>query len=234
MRLLSARGAGSGPSGLLPGDDQFQVAAQIVQIPVCGSGNAKLCTAVPADQIHRGTADLHSVAVAAAAAGNAVLAGGDVLELREDFVHDDVIDKSLLATLTFLLLFLFRQDGQLPQVLLHHALRPDEAAKLLGLCTAQGGSTLQNPLRSADGGMGLTADAAGNGDVVFFAVKADVQRGLAAGAFDLCIGGFQRKNGPGAHHGLPAGGTEVAEGPHFLAHSMHLPCVVRTDFFHFH
>lgn len=173
----------------------------------------------------------HSIAVAAAAAGNAVLAGSDVLELREDFVHDDIIDESFLIALAFLLLFLFRQDGQLPQVLFHRALRPDEAAKLLGLCTAQGGGTLQNPLRSADGGMGLTADAAGNGDVVFFAVKADVQRRLAAGAFDLCVGGFQRKNRPGAHHGLPTGGTEVAEGPHFLAHSMHLPCVGRTDFF---
>ena len=80
--------------------------------------------------------------MAAAAAGDAVLAGGDFLELREDFVHDDVVHKGLLTAFALLLLFLFCQNSQLPQVLFHRALRPDEAAKLLGLGTAQGGGTL--------------------------------------------------------------------------------------------
>ena len=64
------------------GNDQLHVAAEIVQIPVGGGAEPQAGAAVPACQLHRVPADLHAVIVAAAAAGDTVGPGGDVLELR--------------------------------------------------------------------------------------------------------------------------------------------------------
>ena len=203
---------------LSPGDHQTHVAAKVVQIPVRGSGNAQLGAAVPADKVHGGAADFHTVAAAAAAAGDTLFPGGNVLELREHLIHDDVVHKGLWALFSLLALLLFRQNGQLPQVLLHDALRADEAAELLGLGAGQGRCPLHHTIRRADGLVGLAADAAGHIEVIFLAVKGHLQRGFTALTLHLRVGRLQSKHRAGPHDGLSAGGTQISKCTHFLAH----------------
>ena len=153
-----------------------------------------------------------------------MLPGSDFLQFREDFVHDNIVQEGLRAVLC-LAFFLFCQDGQFPEVFLHHALRANEAAELLRLGAAQGGSALQDAPRRADGGMGLPAEAAGDAETVLFTVEIHQQGGFAAGALNGAVGGLQGKNGPGGHNRPAALGAEISEGPHFF-HGIHLFCKI--------
>ena len=212
------RWSGSVP---LSGDHQLHVAAEIVQVPVRGGRDPKLGPAVPADEIHGAAADLHTVPSAAAGAGDSIRPGGDILQLRQDLVHDDVVHKCLFAVL-LLLVLLLRQHRQVPQVFLHRPLRADKAAELPRLGAAQGGGTPEHPLRRAVGLMGLPADAAGDVDVVLCPVELHLQGRLAAGALHLGVGCLQRKDRSGPHDGFAALGAEVSKCPHLFFHGMRL------------
>ena len=100
----------------------------------------------------------------------------------------------------------------------HRALIADEAAELLAVRAAEGGGGVEHPLRRTDSLVGLAANAAGHQNVVFFAVKADVQRGLAAGAFDLGVRRFQRKYGAGTHYLRTAFRADIAQSSHIISH----------------
>ena len=71
------------------------MAAEVIQVPVRGGAEPQPGAAGSAHQFHRVPADLHTVIMAAAAAGDAVGPGGDVLKLREKFVHNDIVGECL-------------------------------------------------------------------------------------------------------------------------------------------
>ncbi|MPM56326.1 hypothetical protein SDC9_103128 [bioreactor metagenome] len=104
-------------------------------------------------------------------------------------------------------------------MLLHAPLVPHVAAKLLGLGAAEGHAALPGQIpRGTPGCMRLAAQSAGDKQLAPLPVKFRPQGRAAAAALHLHAGGLQREQGPGRHHGFSAGGTEIAEGSHFIFH----------------
>ncbi len=163
--------------------------------------------------------------MAAAAAGDTVGPGGDVLEFREEFVHDHIVGEGLRLAAVLLRLFLGDGNAGLPEVMFHRALVADEAAELLAVRAAEGGGGVEHPLRRTDSLVGLAANAAGHQNVIVLAVIVRPQDAAAAGTFDLGVRRFQRKYGAGTHYLRTAFRADIAQSSHIVSHRGP-PCMI--------
>ena len=164
-----------------------------------------------------GGTHLHTVALAAAGAGDAARARGDLLQFAEHLIHDDRVGESLGRVA--LRGLLFRRDLQLCERTLDGVLLPNEAAKLGGLGAGEADAlAVEEPLRAALRQMLAAAHAAGHADAEFFAVEVDLQLALAAFTLHDRARGGKGEAAALLHNGLSAPRAQVADGAHFFFH----------------
>lgn len=195
-----------------PRNGQGHLAAQAVQILVGGGGQTQLAAAVLAAQVHGVPVDLDAVAGAAAAAADAA-PGGDVLQLRQHLIHNNVVGEGLRV----LRLLLGGPDGQLLHLGGHLVLLAHIAADLPGLGAGQADAPApQHCVGAALGLVRFAAQAAGHPQAEAGAVGLDEHVGLAAGALDMGGGRRQGKGAAPGHDRPSAFGADIAEAPGFF------------------
>ena len=154
-----------------PRNGQGHLAAQAVQILVGGGGQTQLAAAVLAAQVHGVPVDLDAIAGAAAAAADAA-PGGDVLQLRQHLIHNNVVGEGLRV----LRLLLGGPDGQLLHLGGHLVLLAHIAADLPGLGAGQADAPApQHCVGAALGLVRFAAQAAGHPQAEAGAVGLDEQ-----------------------------------------------------------
>ena len=195
-----------------PRNGQGHLAAQAVQILVGGGGQTQLAAAVLAAQVHGVPVDLDAIAGAAAAAADAA-PGGNVLQLRQHLIHNNVVGEGLRV----LRLLLGGPDGQLLHLGGHLVLLAHIAADLPGFGAGQADAPAsQHCVGAALGLVRFAAQAAGHPQAEAGAVGLDEHVGLAAGALDMGGGRRQGKGAAPGHDRPSAFGADIAEAPGFF------------------
>ena len=163
--------------------------------------------------------DLHAVALAAAGAGDTVLARGDLLELGEDLVHDDAVGKG--SGVVALLALLGRRERELLHLVLDGVVLADEAAEHFRIGAGKADATpVQELVGAALRQMLLAAHAARHTQAEFIFLRLDGQAGFAALAAHNRARGAQGKHASLLDDALVARGAEIADGTHFFFHSI--------------
>ena len=150
--------------------------------------------------------------MAAAGAGDAV-PGGDVLQLRQHLVHDDVVGEGLLTAG----LLLLHPQGQLLHGAAHLLLPADVAAYLLLFGAGQADAPpVQHRVGAALRLMVSAAHAAGYPEPELHTVRLRLQRLLPAFALHAGRSGGQGEHTALVQHRLAAVGADIAKAAHLL------------------